>query len=64
MLVVLALTAFILPLVEIVDSMFLLTSNCLPSSPSCDCLWKGGKFVANCSGQGLTKVPKVSPVVA
>lgn len=40
--------------------MLMLTTNCLTSAPSCVCTWKGGKFVAECSGQSLHQVPKVS----
>lgn len=46
--------------IEPANSFLLLKSNCLTSWPNCTCLWKGGKFVADCSAQSLPQVPKVS----
>lgn len=42
------------------SSSVMLATNCLASSTECQCSWKNGKFVADCSSQNLTKVPKVS----
>lgn len=39
------------------ESMLMMKTNCLSSSPNCVCTWKGGKFVADCSQQSLSKVP-------
>lgn len=40
-----------------VSSMLLLKTNCLTNAPSCECLWKNGKFIADCSRQNLKQVP-------
>lgn len=45
-------------------SSLLWTSNCLPGNLStgdrCNCSWRSGKFVADCSSQALAEVPNVS----
>lgn len=41
-----------------VNSLLLLKSNCLANAPKCECLWKGGKFVVDCSSQQLKTIPK------
>ena len=44
-----------------VHGLMMMKSSCLPNSaPGCSCSWKSGKFVADCSLQGLRQVPKVS----
>lgn len=41
-------------------SALLLKTSCLNNVPSCACLWKNGKFVAECSRANLHQVPNVS----
>lgn len=41
-------------------SALLLKTSCLNNVPSCACLWKNGKFVAECSKANLHQVPNVS----
>lgn len=41
-----------------VSSMLLvMKTDCLPNWLGCTCAWRGGKFVADCSQQGLKQVP-------
>lgn len=45
-------------LLQVSSMMLLTTMNCSSVLPNCSCSWRGGKFVADCSMQNLTKVPK------
>lgn len=46
--------------IELASGLLLLRSSCLTNVPNCACLWKNGKFVAECNGSKLRQVPNVS----
>lgn len=47
---------------ELASGLLLLRSSCLTSVPNCACLWKNGKFVAECVNAKLSEVPNVSTI--